>query len=250
MPSIPCHPPCRAVPSPVGSPHGPLSRASTFPREVTGRSHVGLAPPRAFVGRLPCTPLHWEPVARAGPMSPAPYRGHCSTAGAMLEAGRGRGTASPLGCGIRGTPTPGQAGGGGMAGLAMGWGPGCSLTSGTPTFGGSHPQHRGCHHRSPPASPCCDVRRRETEARPGCAGWGHAAPRSPWFRGSPTRGQRGPAGAPPPFALGLLGGPAQPRPPLPSASSLPGSGGDGHGTRAGWGGEGKGKRWDYGGGTQ
>lgn len=149
-----------------------------------------------------------------------------------------------------GNPHSRASWGGGMAGLAMGWGPGCSLTSGTPTFGGSHPQHRGCHHRSPPASPCCDVRRRETEARPGCAGWGHAAPRSPWFRGSPTRGQRGPAGAPPPFALGLLGGPAQPRPPLPSASSLPGSGGDGHGTRAGWGGEGKGKRWDYGGGTQ
>lgn len=124
MPSIPCHPPCRAVPSPVGSPHGPLSRASTFPREVTGRSHVGLAPPRAFVGRLPCTPLHWEPVARAGPMSPAPYRGHCSTAGAMLEAGRGRGTASPLGCGIRGTPTPGQAGGGGHGRARHGLGAG------------------------------------------------------------------------------------------------------------------------------
>lgn len=135
-PSIPCHPPCQAVPSPVGSLHSPFSRASTFPHEVTGCGHMALAPWRALVGRLPCTPCHWELVARAGPMPPAPYRRHCSTVGTMPVAVRGHGTASPSGCGAWGTPILGRAGG---TGLGLPWvgGPGCSPASSTPGVGGA-----------------------------------------------------------------------------------------------------------------
>lgn len=170
--SIPCHPPCWAVPSPMGSPRCPFSRASSFPREVTGRGHVALAPWRAFARRLPCTPCHWELVARAGPVPLASYRGHCSMAGMMPGAGRSHSTASPLGCGAWGTPIPGLAGG---TWLGLPW-PGRSPASSTPSFGGSHPHHRGCHHHPPPASLRCDVWGRETEARPRCVGWGTRCP--------------------------------------------------------------------------
>lgn len=129
-------------------------RASPSHCRVTGRSHLALAPWRAFAGWLPRTPRHWEPVARAGPVSPAPYQGHCSTAGTKSGVDRGRCTASLLSSGVRGAPFLGELG---RACLGSPWA-GLLPASGTPSFVGSHPRHRGCHCRPPPALLSCDMR--------------------------------------------------------------------------------------------
>lgn len=240
--SIPCHPSCRAVTGPMGFPTpSPFEGQHFFPHKVTGHSHVAVAPRRVFAGRLLCTPYHWESVARAGSMPQAPYRGHCSTVGAMPGAGRGHGTASPLGCGAGGTPIPGRAGGT-WPGLPWARDRAAPLPAAPPAL-------RGASRTTAAASTAPLLPRRAVVCGAGKLRHGRGAgtrcPPLPPAPGLPGPGAAGSCrGTPLPWGCW---GPRHSLGPTPLRLLSPRGG---RGARAGWGGEGKGRRWDYGDGTQ
>lgn len=210
------------TPSPLKGQHFPPRGHWTQP--------CGSCPTEGVCWAAPMHPTSPGAGGQGWPCVPSPLSGALLNGG--CDAGGGQGARHGLASGLWGLGNPNSwVSLGAVARLEGRVSP---LAHSTPSFVGSHLHQHGCHHRSPSALQCCDMRGRETEARLRCAEWGHAAPRSPWLPGSPVGGQRGPAGASP--YSGAARGAGTALAPLPSPSSLPPRAG---GTQAGWGGEGK-----------